>query len=87
MTLHCNSHDTMESGSNIQRHQIDSVNGILMAFKRFTFYRPVGMLCYLVQTDKNGLKVEQSISMNSHALERPYERQIVTDPKSRNISL
>ena len=31
-----------------------------------------------MQTDKNGVKVEQSVSMSSHALERPCERQIVT---------
>ena len=39
-----------------------------------------------MQTDKNDMKVEQSVSMHSHALERPCKRQIVTDPKSRNAS-
>ena len=39
-----------------------------------------------MQTDKNGKKVEKSVSMHSHALERPFKRQIVTDPKSRNAS-
>ena len=39
-----------------------------------------------MQTDKNGMKVQQNVSMHSHALERPCKRQIVTDPKSRNAS-
>ena len=39
-----------------------------------------------MQTDKNDTKVQQSVSMHSHALERPCKRQIVTDPKSRNAS-
>ena len=34
-----------------------------------------------MQTDKNNMKVEQSVSIHSHALERPWKRQIVTDPK------
>ena len=40
----------------------------------------------LMQRDKNDMKVEQSVSMHSHALEQPCKRQIVTDPKSRNAS-
>ena len=36
--------------------------------------------------DKNDMKVEQSVSMHSYALERPCKRQIVTDPKSCNPS-
>ena len=32
------------------------------------------------------MKVEQSVSMHSHALEQPCKRQIVTDAKSRNAS-
>ena len=32
------------------------------------------------------MKVEKSVSMHSHAFERPCKRQIVTDPKSRNAS-
>ena len=32
------------------------------------------------------MKVEQSVSMHSHALERPCKRQAVTDPKSHNAS-
>ena len=39
-----------------------------------------------MQMDKNDMKVEQSVSMHSHALERPCKRQIVTDPKSCNPS-
>ena len=39
-----------------------------------------------MQTDKNDMKVEKSVSMHSHAFERPCKRQIVTDPKSRNAS-
>ena len=35
-----------------------------------------------MQTDKNHMKLEQSVSMHSHALERPCKRQIVTDPKT-----
>ena len=34
-----------------------------------------------MQTDKNNMKAEQSVSIHSHALERPWKRQIVTDPK------
>ena len=41
------------------------------------------MPCYIMQTDKNDMKVEKSVSMHSHAFERPCKRQIVTDPKSR----
>ena len=40
MTLHCNSHETMESGSDIQTSL-----PVWMAFKRLTFDRPVGMPC------------------------------------------
>ena len=36
-----------------------------------------------MQTDKNNMKVGQSLSMHLHALERPCKRQTVTDPKSR----
>ena len=39
-----------------------------------------------MQTDKNDMKVEQSVSMHSHALKRPCKRRILTDPKSRNAS-
>ena len=39
-----------------------------------------------MQTDKNNMKVEQSVSMHLRALERPCKRQIVADPKSRNVS-
>ena len=39
-----------------------------------------------MQTDKNDMKVEQSVSIHSHALERPCKYQIVTDPKSCNAS-
>ena len=39
-----------------------------------------------MQTDKNGMKVEKSVNMHSHAFERPWKRQIVTDTKSRNAS-
>ena len=39
-----------------------------------------------MQTDKNDMKVEKSVSMHSHAFERPCKRQIVTDPKSCNAS-
>ena len=39
-----------------------------------------------MQTDKNDMKVEKSVSMYSHAFERPYKHQIVTDPKSRYAS-
>ena len=51
-----------------------------------TFDRPVRMPCLLIQTDRNSMKVEQRVSMHSHAFERSYERQIVTDAKSRNAS-
>ena len=44
------------------------------------------MPCYIMQTDKNDMKVEKSVSMHSHAFERPCKRQIVTDTKSRNAS-
>ena len=37
-----------------------------------------------MQTDKNDMKIEKSVSMHSHAFERPCKRQIVTDTKSRN---
>ena len=39
-----------------------------------------------MKTDKNDMKVEKNVSMHSHAFERPYKRQIVTDPKSCNAS-
>ena len=39
-----------------------------------------------MQTDKNDIKVEESVRMHSHAFERPCTRQIVTDIKSRNAS-
>ena len=44
------------------------------------------MPCYLMQTDKNGMKVKKCVSMHLHAFERPCKRQIVTDLKSRNAS-
>ena len=37
-----------------------------------------------MQMDENDMKVEKSVSMHSHAFERPCKRQIVTDPKSRS---
>ena len=37
-----------------------------------------------MQMDKNDMKVEKSVSMHSHAFERPCKRQIETDPKSRS---
>ena len=40
----------------------------------------------LMQTDKNDMKVEKSVSMLSHAFDWPCKRQIVTDPKLRNAS-
>ena len=57
-----------------------------MAFKLLTFDRLIGMLYQLMQTDKNDVKVEKSVSMHSHAFERPWKRQIVTFTKSRNAS-
>ena len=39
-----------------------------------------------MQTDKNDMNVEKSVSMHSHAFEQPCKRQIVTDIKSRNTS-
>ena len=50
-----------------------------------------------MQTDKNDMKVEKSVSMHSHAFKRPCKRLhgrsnawecmlIVPDPKSRNAS-
>ena len=36
-----------------------------------------------MQTDKNDIKVENSVSMHSHSFERPCKRQIVTDTKWR----
>ena len=57
-----------------------------MAFKRLSFDRTVWMPCWLMQTDKNDMKVEKSVSMHSHAFEWPCKRQIVTDPKLRNAS-
>ena len=50
----------------------------------FKVYR---MLCAILWImDRNSMKVEQRVSMHSHAFERSYERQIVTDAKSRNAS-
>ena len=38
-----------------------------------------------MQTDKDNMKVEKSVSMHSHAFERSYKRQKVTDDsKSHN---
>ena len=39
-----------------------------------------------MQTDKNDMKVEKSISMHLHASERPCKCQIVTDTRSHNMS-
>ena len=39
-----------------------------------------------MQTDKDDMKLEQSVSMRLYALERPCKRQILTDPKSHNAS-
>ena len=39
-----------------------------------------------MQTDKNDMNGEKSVSMHSHAFEQPCKRQIVTDIKSRNTS-
>ena len=39
-----------------------------------------------MKTNKNDMKVEQSVSVHSHALEGPCKRQIVTDPKLCNAS-
>ena len=39
-----------------------------------------------MQTNKNDMTVEKSVSMRSHAFERPCKRQIVTDTKLRNAS-
>ena len=39
-----------------------------------------------MQTNKNNMKVQRSVSMYSHAFERACKRQIVTDPKSGNVS-
>ena len=39
-----------------------------------------------MQTDKNDMNVEKSVSMHSHAFEQSCKRQIVTDIKSRNTS-
>ena len=39
-----------------------------------------------MQTDKNDMKVEKSVRLHSLAFDRPWKRQIVTDPKSRNAS-
>ena len=39
-----------------------------------------------MQTDENDMKVEKSVRMHSHTLERPWKRQIMTDTKSRNAS-
>ena len=39
-----------------------------------------------MQTDKNDMTVEQSVSMHSYLLEWPCKRQIVADPKLHNAS-
>ena len=39
-----------------------------------------------MQTNKNDIKVEKSVSIHSNSFERPCKRQIVTDTKSRNVS-
>ena len=39
-----------------------------------------------MQTDKNEMKIEKSVSMHSHAFKRPCKHQIVIDPKSHNAS-
>ena len=39
-----------------------------------------------MQTDRNNIKVQKTLSMHSHAFERQWKRQIVTDTKSRNAS-
>ena len=39
-----------------------------------------------MQTNRNDMKVEKSVSMHSHAFEGACKRKIVTDPKSRNAS-
>ena len=39
-----------------------------------------------MQTDKDDMKLEQSVSMHLHTLKRSCKRQIVADPKSRNAS-
>ena len=39
-----------------------------------------------MQMNKNNMKVQRSVSMYSHAFERACKRQIVTDPKSGNVS-
>ena len=39
-----------------------------------------------MQTDKNDIKLEKSVSMHSHAFEQPCKPQLVTDTKSRNAS-
>ena len=39
-----------------------------------------------MQTDRNDMKIEQSVSMHSPEFERPCKHQIVTDTKSRNAS-
>ena len=44
------------------------------------------MICKLMQTDRNDIKIEKSVSNHSHTLELPCKREIVTDTKSRNTS-
>ena len=39
-----------------------------------------------MQTGRNDMKKVKGVSMHSHAFERPYKRQIVSDTKSRNAS-
>ena len=85
MTLHCNSHDTMKSWSNIQTSLDCKCLPFWMVFKRLRCDWAVRMPCKVMQTDKNDMKVEKNISMHSHAFERPCKRQIVTT-KSRYAS-
>ena len=40
-----------------------------------------------MQTDKKDMKVEKSVSMHSHALERPCKCKIVTDTKLHNLGV
>ena len=39
-----------------------------------------------MQTNKNNMNVQRSVSMHLHAFERPCKSQIVTDPKLGNES-
>ena len=85
--MHCNSHDPMKSGSNTPTSLDCFCLPVWMALKRWTFDRPpIRMPCLLMQTDKKDMKVQKSVSMHSHAFERPCKRQLVTDTKLRNAS-